>query len=132
MEACGTSGMKAALNGVLHLSIMDGWWMEGFTGKNGWAFGEGEVSDNRDQADAEAIYEILEKEHSTIVRVSKEEISACAADADLAQKLGIDPGKPILKRKRLVYDPGNRPVEYNIGYYRGDSFTYTIESEREF
>ena len=62
MEACGTSGMKAALNGVPHLSIMDGWWMEGFNGKNGWAFGEGEVSGNRDQIDAEAFYRILEKE----------------------------------------------------------------------
>jgi starch phosphorylase len=62
LEASGTSGMKAALNGVPHLSIMDGWWMEGFNGKNGWAFGEEEVSGNRDQADAEAIYEILERE----------------------------------------------------------------------
>jgi len=62
MEACGTSGMKAALNGVLHLSIMDGWWIEGFNGKNGWAFGGGDVSDNRDQGDAEAIYRILERE----------------------------------------------------------------------
>lgn len=62
VEACGTSGMKAALNGVLHLSIMDGWWIEGFNGKNGWAFGEGEVKDNRDRADAEAIYRILERE----------------------------------------------------------------------
>jgi starch phosphorylase len=61
MEACGTSGMKAALNGVPHLSIMDGWWIEGFNGKNGWGFGEGEVSGNRDQAGVEAIYEILEK-----------------------------------------------------------------------
>ncbi|OGP55500.1 MAG: alpha-glucan phosphorylase [Deltaproteobacteria bacterium RBG_13_52_11] len=62
MEASGTSGMKAALNGVPHLSIMDGWWVEGFHGKNGWAFGQEEVSDSRDQADAEAIYQILEKE----------------------------------------------------------------------
>lgn len=62
MEACGTSGMKATINGVPHLSIMDGWWVEGFNGKNGWTFGEKEVIGNRDQADAEAIYEILEKE----------------------------------------------------------------------
>jgi starch phosphorylase len=62
MEASGTSGMKAAINGVPHLSIMDGWWVEGFNGKNGWGFGEKEVSGNRDQADAAAIYEILEKE----------------------------------------------------------------------
>jgi starch phosphorylase len=53
--------MKAALNGVPHLSIMDGWWVEGFNGKNGWAFGQEEIQDNRDQADAEAIYHILEE-----------------------------------------------------------------------
>jgi len=39
-------------------------------------------------------------------------------------------GAPILQRLRMVYDPGNRPVEYNIGFYRGDRFTYKIESER--
>lgn len=61
MEASGTSGMKAALNGVPHLSIMDGWWMEGFNGKNGWAFGQEKVSGDRAQADAEEIYQILEK-----------------------------------------------------------------------
>jgi starch phosphorylase len=56
LEACGTSGMKASLNGVLHLSILDGWWIEGFNGENGWAF---EGTD--DSHDAEAIYEILEE-----------------------------------------------------------------------
>jgi starch phosphorylase len=62
MEACGTSGMKSALNGVPHLSIMDGWWIEGFNEKNGWGFDGRDVSGDRDQADAEAIYGILEKE----------------------------------------------------------------------
>jgi starch phosphorylase len=62
LEASGTSGMKAAINGVPHLSIMDGWWIEGFTGENGWAFGHEEVNGSRDQADAEAIYRILEQE----------------------------------------------------------------------
>lgn len=62
MEACGTSGMKAALNGVPHLSIMDGWWIEGFNGKNGWAFGLKDPGGNRDQIEAEAIYKILERE----------------------------------------------------------------------
>jgi starch phosphorylase len=62
MEACGTSGMKAALNGVPHLSIMDGWWMEGFNRKNGWAFGQEESGHNGGPADADAIYRILEEE----------------------------------------------------------------------
>ncbi|MDY7038889.1 MAG: alpha-glucan family phosphorylase, partial [Thermodesulfobacteriota bacterium] len=62
MEASGTSGMKAAINGVPNLSIMDGWWIEGFNGKNGWDFGHEEVNGNRDRADAEAVYRILEEE----------------------------------------------------------------------
>jgi starch phosphorylase len=61
MEASGTSGMKASLNGVPHLSILDGWWMEGFNGKNGWAF-SGADGPDRDAKDAQAIYDILEKE----------------------------------------------------------------------
>ena len=62
LEASGTSGMKAALNGIPSLSILDGWWIEGFNGRNGWAFGQGDVKGNRDKADAEAIYEIIGKE----------------------------------------------------------------------
>ncbi|MEE2812454.1 MAG: alpha-glucan family phosphorylase [Candidatus Thermoplasmatota archaeon] len=62
MEASGTSGMKAAMNGVPNCSILDGWWPEGCEhGVNGWAIGEGE--DDRDDArDAENIYHILEGE----------------------------------------------------------------------
>ena len=58
MEACGTSGMKAAMNGTIHCSSLDGWWPEGYNGKNGWAFG-GEVSDN--DADAAALYDTIEQ-----------------------------------------------------------------------
>ncbi len=59
MEACGTSGMKASINGVLHFSSFDGWWPEAYNTKNGWKIG-GEVSD--DTKDAEAIYQTLENE----------------------------------------------------------------------
>ncbi|WP_457596633.1 alpha-glucan family phosphorylase [Hydrogenimonas sp.] len=59
MEACGTSGMKAAVNGTLHFSTLDGWWPEGYNGRNGWAIG-GESSD--DAADAASLYDTLEKE----------------------------------------------------------------------
>jgi starch phosphorylase len=62
MEACGTSGMKAGLNGVPSLSILDGWWHEGYNGKNGWAFGSEKVEGNRDKIDAEDIYRLLEEE----------------------------------------------------------------------
>ena len=66
-EACGTSGMKAALNGVPSLSILDGWWYEGYNENNGWAIGEGpgvsyNSPDDEDKRDAEHIYQLLEKE----------------------------------------------------------------------
>jgi starch phosphorylase len=63
-EACGTSGMKAAMNGVPHLSIGDGWWAEGYTGSNGWLVeGDADGLDPaaRDAADAEALYAVIEE-----------------------------------------------------------------------
>lgn len=64
LEASGTSGMKAALNGVPQLSIPDGWWPEAHNGSNGWAFGGASASsqDAADAADAKNLYEILENE----------------------------------------------------------------------
>jgi starch phosphorylase len=65
LEASGTSGMKASLNGVPHLSVGDGWWAEGFNGRNGWLVdGQGPPTDQAatDTADAEALYRIIENE----------------------------------------------------------------------
>lgn len=64
MEASGTSGMKAAMNGVLNFSILDGWWIEGFNGKNGFAIGELDVEADAemDAEDAESLYSTLENE----------------------------------------------------------------------
>jgi len=59
MEACGTSGMKSSMNGVLHLSIMDGWWPEGFNNRNGWRFG---AQNGDDAEDAGSLYDTLENE----------------------------------------------------------------------
>jgi starch phosphorylase len=63
MEACGTSGMKASLNGVPQMSIPDGWWIEGYNSRNGWSFGEQEekAGEDRDKADAGAMYDLLKK-----------------------------------------------------------------------
>jgi GntR family transcriptional regulator len=77
------------------------------------------------------LYEILEQDFSVIAKVSKEEITAIAADALIAGHLHIQVGDPILKRKRFVFDPGRRPIEYNVGYYKSDSIVYTVESERD-
>jgi len=64
-EASGTSGQKAALNGVLNFSVLDGWWREGYNGNNGWAIGTDEdYSDpqQQDDADATSLYDILENQ----------------------------------------------------------------------
>lgn len=77
------------------------------------------------------LYEILEKDYSVIATLSKEEISAKGADKFISSKLEVEVGSPILLRKRFVFDQGDRPIEYNLGYYRADSFVYTVESRRD-
>lgn len=64
LEACGTSGMKASANGALNLSVLDGWWDEGFLGDNGWAIGSGEEYQDveyQDQIESRALYDLLEQ-----------------------------------------------------------------------
>ena len=63
MEASGTSGQKASINGVVNFSVLDGWWAEGYDQKNGWAIGTNDEYDSyeaQDRADSESIYQTLE------------------------------------------------------------------------
>jgi GntR family transcriptional regulator len=76
------------------------------------------------------LYDILEHDYHTIPVLSREQISAILANRLLSEKLGVPINSAILQRKRVVYDPGNRPIEYNIGFYRADQFTYSIDIKR--
>ena len=100
MEASGTSGMKAALNGVPNLSIMDGWWLEGFNDQSGWAFGQERIEENRDRADAEAIYRFLEEEIIPLYyRISDDGIPH---DWVKVMKESIKTTAPMFSSRRMV------------------------------
>ena len=77
------------------------------------------------------LYDLLEGKYNVKVSLSYEEVSAIKSNSFLCKKLNITSDEPILFRKRFVYDEDKRPIEYNLGYYRGDSFIYNIESERK-
>lgn len=85
---------------------------------------------NGDENYTQPLYEMLEKNYGIVVKTSREEISASLAGSKLSAKLEIPAEDPILIRKRFVYDTEDLPVEYNIGYYRADSFTYSLVATR--
>lgn len=76
------------------------------------------------------LYDLLEKDCDVIVSLSKERLRAVGADEQIATWLELDKGNPVLKRERVVFDTGNRAVEYNEVYYHTDYFTYDIDIKR--
>ena len=69
---------------------------------------------------------MLERKYGVVVIRSSENISARLA-GDLGKKLKIAASQPVLFRERFVYAAGDRPIEYNLGYYRSDKFIYSID-----
>lgn len=76
------------------------------------------------------LYGILENEYHVVPSISKEKITAKLASKITADRLQIKKGDPVLIRERFVSDPGERPLEYNIGFYIAEKFTYSITITR--
>ncbi len=76
------------------------------------------------------LYDILEEDFHVVPTFSNEKIKARLASVITAKRLKIKKGEPVLVRERFVLDPGQRPLEYNMGFYRADKFTYTINIKR--
>lgn len=83
-----------------------------------------------DENFTQPLYNTLEEKFGIVVLSSLEEVSAIKASEFLSNKLSLEPGEPILFRKRKVLDKKDVPIEFNLGYYRGDSFVYSFESQR--
>ena len=79
---------------------------------------------------SQPLYDILEQDYHVIPSISREEIKAKPASKITAERLNIQQGDPILLRERYVSDPGERPIEYNVGFYIADKFTYSITITR--
>ena len=126
LEACGTSGMKALANGSLNLSVLDGWWDEGFKSEYGWAIGKGEeYNDHRAQDDIESrdLYNILEKEVIPLFyRRGNDDLPRGWIDK---MKAGLRDLVPVFNSHRMVQ-------EYTDRFYLPCSSRYNRLSNNEF
>jgi starch phosphorylase len=109
-EASGTSGQKAAMNGVLNFSVLDGWWREGYNGQNGWAIGddhEYESQDAQDEAHAMNLYDTLEND---IIPLYYSERSADNLPADWIARMkeSIRTLSPRFSMRRMVKEYTDR------------------------
>ncbi len=76
------------------------------------------------------LYDIIEQDYHVVAAISRERIRAKSSSEITARRLKIRKGDPVLVRERFVSDPGNRPIEYNIGFYIAEKFTYSIDIKR--
>lgn len=84
---------------------------------------------NKDEDFTQPLYSILEDKYAVESVYSEEELTAIPASSEIANHLKISEGSPILLRNRVVLDVAEKPIEYNIGYYRSDKCSYSIRFE---
>jgi starch phosphorylase len=108
-EASGTSGQKAAVNGVLNCSILDGWWPEGFNGENGWAIGDENhhaSEEEQDAADSESLFQLLESE--IVPLFYKRDERELPREWVRKMKESIATLAPVFSTRRMVKDYTNQ------------------------
>ena len=121
-EACRTSGQKAALNGVINVSILDGWWPEGFNGLNGWIIGEESTSadaEAEDARDAGLLYELLEND--VVPRYYRRDEHGLPREWIGMMKASIASVTPVFSATRMVKEYCTRMYAPAGGYARPPS-----------
>jgi starch phosphorylase len=105
LEASGTSGQKVPINGGINFSILDGWWLEGYDGQNGWSIGQARHYDDnelQDREDAESLYDILE--HEIIPLYYKQDAAGVPKDWIEKAKLSFYSTITQFSAHRMVWD----------------------------
>jgi starch phosphorylase len=112
MEASGTSGMKAAVNGTVNLSVLDGWWAEGYDGTNGWAIPPAHHNGDdgeRDRQDARTLYEILQDDVIPLYYRRDEKLGYSTGWVEICKR-SMASVLPVFNSNRLLHD-------YACSYY---------------